>query len=199
MGRVFSAVHKDTGKRVAIKYIKNALEHSVLAMQLVREIQILRKLSEMDQDHATKIYDLFLYEDKKRTSIFIVMEYVENTLIELLDYSDNLELKEEHVVRLLYSLLCSLQFIHSANVLHRDIKPQNLLVDQNFNIKLCDFGLSRTVENVSAISPIKKQPRKEVGYNLVQERQSRRNTTRQLSPCVSSRWYRAPEVILLEK
>jgi len=62
----------------------------------------------MGQHHTTKIYDIILFEDGKKISVFIVMEYVENTLIELLDYSDNMNLTEEHVIKLLYSLLCSL-------------------------------------------------------------------------------------------
>jgi len=63
-------------------------------MQLVREIQILRSLTEMASSHATKIYDLFVYEDSKRVTVFIIMEYVNNTLIELLDYSKHLEISE---------------------------------------------------------------------------------------------------------
>ena len=47
MGKVYKAIHTETGKQVAIKYVKNAFDHTVLAMQIVREIQILRSLSEM--------------------------------------------------------------------------------------------------------------------------------------------------------
>jgi len=40
-------------------------------------------------------------------------------------------------------VLCSLKFLHEAKVIHRDIKPDNILLDKNFNVKLCDFGLAR--------------------------------------------------------
>ena len=45
----------------------------------------------------------------------------------------------------MYNALCCLQFLHTMNIVHRDIKPANLLIDSNCNIKVCDFGLSRTM------------------------------------------------------
>ena len=58
--------------------------------------------------------------------------------------SKNLDKKltEKHIVVLVYNMLCSLNFIHSAGILHRDIKMENILVDENCDIKICDFGLS---------------------------------------------------------
>lgn len=50
----------------------------------------------------------------------------------------------EHVKCLIYNILCSVNFIHSANLLHRDIKPANILIDDECQVKLCDFGLSRS-------------------------------------------------------
>jgi len=53
------------------------------------------------------------------------------------------------VVKLLYQMLCCLNFMHSAGIIHRDIKPGNFLVDEDLNLKLADFGLSRTVEEIN--------------------------------------------------
>lgn len=52
---------------------------------------------------------------------------------------------DEHAKIVLYNMLCALNFLHSANVMHRDIKPGNVLIDDTCSIKLCDFGLSRTL------------------------------------------------------
>ena len=51
---------------------------------------------------------------------------------------------ENSLIKILYNILCALNFIHASNVMHRDIKPSNILVDSNFNVKICDFGLART-------------------------------------------------------
>ena len=45
----------------------------------------------------------------------------------------------------MYNILCSINYMHSANIMHRDIKPGNLLINKNCSIKICDFGLSREV------------------------------------------------------
>jgi len=49
------------------------------------------------------------------------------------------------MIQIVYKLLCAFKFLHSANVIHRDIKPGNILIDSNFNVKICDFGISRTL------------------------------------------------------
>ena len=46
---------------------------------------------------------------------------------------------------ILYNIVCALKFLHSANIMHRDIKTSNILVDEDCNIKICDFGLSRSM------------------------------------------------------
>ncbi|CAG2111797.1 unnamed protein product [Medioppia subpectinata] len=80
-------------------------------------------------------------------------------------------LTDENVAYFTYQLLRALKYIHSANVLHRDIKPDNILVNSNADLKVCDFGLARVTD------PLKS------GSQTVY---------------VTTRWYRAPEVMLTE-
>ena len=75
----------------------------------------------------------------------------------------------DHVRFFVYQLLRGLKYLHSANVLHRDLKPSNLLVNSNCDLKICDFGLARVVEE-------------ELSGNLTEY--------------VVTRWYRAPEILL---
>ena len=76
------------------------------------------------------------------------MEYFKFDLETLLSQSINFS--EDHVKKIIYNILSALNFIHSANILHRDLKPSNILLDENCDVRICDFGLSRTM-SVSSI------------------------------------------------
>lgn len=92
---------------------------------------------------------------------------MERNVLELLDDYPR-GLKPEQVKKLIYQLLCAIDCCHKHNVIHRDIKPENLLVNNNFILKLCDFGFARQITN----------------------------KTKTLTDYVATRWYRAPELLL---
>ena len=81
----------------------------------------------------------------------------------------------------MYQLLRGLLFMHSADVMHRDIKPCNLLINNHLNLKICDFGLARGIDYFAA--------------NGV-TRDTDERIKNALTLYVVTRWYRAPEVIL---
>jgi len=81
-------------------------------------------------------------------------------------------LSEEHFKYFLYQILRGVHALHSAHVLHRDLKPGNLLVNKNCDLKICDFGLARAVNPSAEV--------KDMG----------------LTEYVVTRWYRAPELLL---
>eukprot|EP00607_Mallomonas_marina_P008344 CAMPEP_0182420206 /NCGR_PEP_ID=MMETSP1167-20130531/4819_1 /TAXON_ID=2988 /ORGANISM="Mallomonas Sp, Strain CCMP3275" /LENGTH=529 /DNA_ID=CAMNT_0024595831 /DNA_START=329 /DNA_END=1918 /DNA_ORIENTATION=+ len=78
-------------------------------------------------------------------------------------------------INILYQILEAIEFIHSQGVIHRDIKPANILLDKNLNVKLCDFGFARLVENSDNDVDSKDEP---------------------LTEYMVTRWYRAPELFL---
>ena len=69
------------------------------------------------------------------------MDLSEFSLKNLMDSDQKIE--EDHVVSIIYNILSALNFVHSANIVHRDMKPANILMDDNCQVKICDFGLSR--------------------------------------------------------
>ena len=71
------------------------------------------------------------------------MEYMPMDLSYVLENS--IVMSDDHIKTLIYKLLCALNFIHSANIVHRDLKPANILIDGKCNLKLCDFGLARSL------------------------------------------------------
>lgn len=54
-------------------------------------------------------------------------------------------MSQEHIEQILYNILCALKFLHSSNIIHRDLKPANILINPECQIKICDFGISRTL------------------------------------------------------
>jgi serine/threonine protein kinase len=84
-------------------------------------------------------------EMKKFTHIFLVMELVESDMKKLLSCQPPMALQEEHIITILYNSLCALNYMHSANIIHRDIKPGNFLINSSCSVKICDFGLARTM------------------------------------------------------
>lgn len=71
------------------------------------------------------------------------MEYEQYNLQDI--FTNKFLISKDNAKLIMYNLLCALNFIHSANIIHRDIKPDNIIVDLDCNVKLCDFGLSRTL------------------------------------------------------
>ena len=71
------------------------------------------------------------------------MELMEQDLNQILKSRTNFG--EANLIRIVYNSLCSIAFFHEANVMHRDLKPSNLLISPNCDVKVCDFGLSRTI------------------------------------------------------
>ena len=76
-------------------------------------------------------------------SIYIVMEYHRKDLRHFLQSKQTLTMQQAQ--KLIYNMLRGVLYLHSSKILHRDIKPANILVDENLNVKICDFGLARSI------------------------------------------------------
>lgn len=63
-------------------------------------------------------------------------------------------LTELHIKTLIYNLMCGLLYLHSAHVLHRDIKPANILINEDCTVKICDFGLARSIDGIETVKEI---------------------------------------------
>lgn len=74
------------------------------------------------------------------------MEYCHSDLRKL--FKSPIHLTDLHVKTLAYNMLIGLKYLHTAEVLHRDLKPANVLINEDCSVKICDFGLARSVEGL---------------------------------------------------
>ncbi|XP_065216059.1 serine/threonine-protein kinase SIK3-like isoform X7 [Planococcus citri] len=130
------AKHVVTNTKVAVKIIdKTQLDEETLK-KIFREIQIMTQLR---HPHIIKLYQV-METDKM---IYLVTEYASGG--EIFDYLvNNGPMKEEEACRVFQQIVSAVQYCHSMNIVHRDLKAENLLLDSNNDIKLADFGFSNT-------------------------------------------------------
>jgi cyclin-dependent kinase 1 len=136
-GDVFRGIFKKTNEQVAIKRIKIELEGEGIPSTALREICILRGLK---HPNIVEIKDVVIHENK----LYLIFEYLEIDLRKYLSSLSHDEILESDLIKsFLYQLLDGIAYCHSMKILHRDLKPQNVLLDQSGRLKLADFGLSR--------------------------------------------------------
>ena len=132
-GIVFEAVRKEDGLRVAIKVIKKSLLMTPkMYDQVETEINILTIT-----DHSCIVKMIENFETK--TDIFIVMEHIEGG--DLYQQLKREPIEETLAIKYIRQIIEGLEHLHSMNIVHRDIKPDNILVMDD-RIKICDFGWS---------------------------------------------------------
>ncbi|XP_064911065.1 cyclin-dependent kinase 5 isoform X1 [Columba livia] len=134
-GTVFKAKNRETHEIVALKRVRLDDDDEGVPSSALREICLLKELK---HKNIVRLHDV-LHSDKKLTLVF---EFCDQDLKKYFD-SCNGDLDPEIVKSFMYQLLKGLAFCHSRNVLHRDLKPQNLLINRNGELKLADFGLAR--------------------------------------------------------
>jgi len=134
-GTVFKAKNRENQEIVALKRVRLDDDDEGVPSSALREICLLKELKHRN---IVRLHDV-LHSDKKLTLVF---EHCDQDLKKYFD-SLNGEIDSEKVQSLMYQLLRGLAFCHSKNVLHRDLKPQNLLINKNGELKLADFGLAR--------------------------------------------------------
>ena len=139
-GKVNLCLHTLTGRLVAIKSInKSKITKERQKQKIKVETSIMKTLS--DSNNIVKIFEK--YETKKH--ICIVMEYI--CAGDLLTYIKKRSKLTEPVAKFIFKqIVLALQYIHNHNIVHRDIKLDNILIDLDNNIKICDFGVSKIIK-----------------------------------------------------
>ncbi|KAG8197973.1 hypothetical protein JTE90_029368 [Oedothorax gibbosus] len=136
-GVVYKGKHKKTGKVVALKKIRIENEDEGVPSTALREIS---SLKELKHPNIVGLVDVLMQESR----LYLVFEFLSMDLKKYLDSIPNGQFMDKALVKsYLYQLLEGILFCHRRRILHRDLKPQNLLIDQKGAIKIADFGLAR--------------------------------------------------------
>eukprot|EP00759_Apiculatamorpha_spiralis_P034866 PhF_6_TR35985/c0_g1_i2/m.52101/K04441/P38; p38 MAP kinase len=169
-GVVARATDKVTGEDVAIKKFKNMFAHPRLALCAAREVLLLSHMHE--HENIVELIDVLIPSSSMETfeEVYCVLKYYPLTL-ETLVQDKSVDLSTDVRAFLIYQLLCGMKALHSAGVAHRDLKPNNVLVNEDFALAVCDFGSGRAADQREYIVTF-------------------------VNGCVTTQWYVAPEGVL---
>ncbi|PJF19209.1 Serine/threonine-protein kinase [Paramicrosporidium saccamoebae] len=156
---VYEGRDTQTGRRVALKKIKMTSQGSGLDISAIRE---LKYLYELHHPNIAKMVDAFTF----KKNLNLVLEFYDADL-EMMIKDRDLAFTPSDVKSWMLMLLRSVEYCHQRGILHRDLKPNNLLIATDGNIKLADFGLARSF-----------------GYPI-----------EPMTSQVVTRWYRPPELL----
>jgi len=167
-GIVWKAIDKKSKETVALKKIFDAFQNATDAQRTFREISYLQQMD--GHENIVQLYNV-LKADNDR-DIYLIFEYMETDLHAVIRANI---LEDIHKQYIMYQSFKALMYMHSADLVHRDMKPSNLLLNSECLMKVADFGLARSLlqggTEVDPINPV-------------------------LTDYVATRWYRAPEILL---
>ena len=174
-GKVYKAEYRDpsnkTGKPeiVALKKILMDNEKEGFPITAIREIMILKRLNHKNILRLIEIVTSKPKEKNKfRGNVYLVFEYMEHDISGLSDMKMSFTISA--IKCIMYQILCGIDYLHKNNIIHRDIKSANILLNNKGEIKIGDFGLARIITS-----------------------NNKKYTNR-----VVTLWYRAPELLLGE-
>ncbi|CAE7648988.1 erkA [Symbiodinium sp. CCMP2592] len=163
-----AAFRTDMGKEYAVKKVERVFDHPILALRTLREVRLLAHLQHPNLLH---LHQLILNGSDFKDA-YLCLERMEGDLHVLIHESKNY-LSDHQVQCVLYQMLRGLLCLRCAHVIHRDLKPRNVLVRAGGQVKIGDLGMARGIDS------------EEDGHDAMM-----------LTEYVVTRHYRAPEVVL---
>lgn len=157
-GVVFKCRNKETGQIVAIKKFVESEDDPLIKKIAMREIRMLKSLRHHNLVNLLEVF-------RRKHKIHMVFEYCDHTVLNELEAHPR-GVEEKMVKSIIHQTLQAVNFCHQHKCVHRDVKPENILITKDGVIKLCDFGFARILNND------------------------------EYTDYVATRWYRAPELLV---
>jgi len=184
-GIVWKAYDKKTKETVALKKIFDAFQNATDAQRTYREVVFLSQMG--NHENIVMLHHVFRADNDR--DLYLVFEYMETDLHAVIRANI---LEEIHKQYIMYQSFKALMYMHSAQLVHRDMKPSNLLLNSECLMKVADFGLARSLLSTkgdnapSAEGPNTKMP--DNPYYI--------DDNPIMTDYVATRWYRAPEILV---
>ncbi|UXI17983.1 hypothetical protein NH340_JMT03926 [Sarcoptes scabiei] len=137
-GIVYKAIHKEDNTLVALKKIRLNSDSEGVPSTAIREISLLKCLK-----HRNVVSMLGVIQADNH--LYLIFEYLNQDLKKLIDNTPTNGLDPTLIKSYIWQLLQGISYCHANQVIHRDMKPQNLLIDAHGYIKIGDFGLGRSI------------------------------------------------------
>jgi len=166
-GVVCKAYDKKNNRYVAIKKI--VWDDDISVKRTLFEVKFLNILN---HTNIIKLYSASIHES---TELYIITELMDYDLHKLIYSSE--KITNKNLKYMIYQLLDGIKYLHGYGIMHRDIKPKNILINQNYLLKICDFGLAKKYHGSAHGLPVSDNSEKMTDY-------------------VVTRWYRDPTIIL---
>ena len=138
MGMVFRALDTKLNRPVAVKFLSDDLADAAARRRFQREAQM---ASSLNHPHILTVYDAGELEGRQ----YLVTEYIDGGTLK--DWARSAKRTWREIVELLVGVADGLATAHAAGILHRDIKPDNILITRSGYAKLADFGLAKLAED----------------------------------------------------
>ncbi|KAF2358090.1 Protein kinase domain, partial [Trinorchestia longiramus] len=157
-GMVYKCRVRETSELVAIKKFMESEDDPLIRKIALREVKMLKSLKHPNLVNLIEVF-------RRKRKLHLVFEYCDHTLLGEMEKNPK-GFPEKETKKIIYQLVESVRFCHDNNVIHRDVKPENVLITRQGVVKLCDFGFARMLTNES------------------------------YTDYVATRWYRAPELLV---
>ena len=170
--------NKTTRDIVVLKEIRQKKTEDAPSKEVLREILIMMNFS---HPHIVKYNSVFVH----KCQVVIEMEFCISSLSNVIKKISK-PFYIAQVKKIVRSIALGIKFLHDHDIIHRDIKPGNIFIDENCVVKIGDFGSAR-------ISPQQKKENEE------QKGKKEKKEKRPLTPGIGTKWYKAPEIIFGDK
>ena len=176
--------NKTTRDIVVLKEIRQKKTEDAPSKEVLREILIMMNFS---HPHIVKYNSVFVH----KCQVVIEMEFCISSLSNVIKKISK-PFYIAQVKKIVRSIALGIKFLHDHDIIHRDIKPGNIFIDENCVVKIGDFGSAR-------ISPQQKKENEEIEEKKKGGASKEKKEKRPLTPGVGTKWYKAPEIIFGDK